>query len=170
MSRLRRRRPSRLVTAALGLALAGSQAVAQPANPNDWLLNAPDDRARFRALQEQAGGFHVSMLAVGQRYQAMYDALGEGNHQLAAYQWEKIRELIQTGYARRPRRQPSADREFLGKVYEPVLAALRSGDAQRAWAGFAEARTACMACHDAERVGFMNQQALFRRTANPPRN
>lgn len=154
---------------ALLVASAPGPAVAQPtpANPNDWLLNAPDDQTRFRLLQNQASGFHVSMLAVGQRYQAMYDALGDGNFQLAAYQWEKIRELIQTGYTRRPRRQPNADAEFVGKVYDPVLAAFRSSDAARAWAGFATARTACMACHDAERVGFMNEQALFRRTAAP---
>lgn len=163
----------RHLLAIAGLAILVAQpphpAAAQPApaNPNDWLLNAPDDQTRFRLLQNQASGFHVSMLAVGQRYQALYDALGDGNFQLAAYQWEKIRELIQTGYTRRPRRQPNADAEFVGKVYDPVLAAFRSADTARAWSGFATARAACMACHEAERVGFMNDQALFRRTAAP---
>lgn len=164
-------RPLRLAAAlALPLLLGVPGAFAQGplANPNDWLLNAPDDRARFRALQDQAGGFHVSMLAVGQRYQAMHDAVRDGNFALATYQWEKIRELIQTGYARRPRRQASADREFVQKVYEPVREAFRSNDQARAWSGFAQARAACMACHEAERVAFMNDQALFRTTV-PPR-
>lgn len=166
-------RPVRLalgLLAALGLGLAAGAAHAQPApNPNDWLLNAPDDTTRFRMLQGQASGFHMSMLVVGQRYQALYDALAEGNYDLGAYQWEKIRELIVTGTQRRPRRQASADREFVEKAYEPVLAAIRTRDAARAWAGFAEGRRACMACHEAERVAFMNEQALFRRTAAPPR-
>lgn len=154
-----------LLAACLGLAPAGAQ---QLPNPNDWLLNAPDDTTRFRLLQGQASGFHVSMLVVGQRYQALYDAVADGNFDLAAYQWEKIRETIVAGYQRRPRRQANADREFVQKVYDPVLAAFRSRDAARARTAFGEARAACMACHEAERVAFMNDQPLFRRTATMP--
>lgn len=150
------------------LALVPTAALAQ-AGPNrdDWLLNAPDDTTRFRILQGQARGFSASMLEVGQRYQAMYDAVGDANFALAAYQWEKIRDAIQTGYMRRPGRQPNADARLLRPLYEPVRDAFRSGDPIRAWAGFAEARSGCMSCHEAERVGFMNDQPLFRRTAAP---
>lgn len=153
----------------LGLAPGPTSAQAQtPPEPNNWLLNAPDDTTRFRLLQGQASGFHVAMLVVGQRYQALYDAVADGNFDLAAYQWEKIRETIVAGYQRRPRRQANADKEFVQRVYEPVLAALRSRDAARARAAFGEARAACMACHEAERVAFMNDQPLFRRTATVP--
>lgn len=157
-----------LAVAAL-LALGPPAARAQPApEPNNWLLNAPDDTTRFRLLQGQASGFHVSMQIVGQRYQALYDAVADGNFDLAAYQWEKIRETIVAGYQRRPRRQANADKEFVQKVYDPVLAAFRSRDPSRARAAFGEARAACMACHEAERVAFMNDQPLFRRTATLP--
>lgn len=161
-------RPSILAAALLLLSLA--PATAQPAlNRDDWLLNAPDDTARFRLLQSQARGFSASMIEVGQRYQAMQDAVGDSNFALAAYHWDKIRDAIQAGYARRPGRQANADARLLRPLFEPVRDAFRSGDAARAKAGLAEARTACMACHEAERVAFINDQPLFRRVL-PPRN
>ena len=167
------RRPTRaflLIACALGLFLAVRPAPveAQALTRDDWLLNAPDDQARFRLLQTQARGFSASMIEVGQRYQAMYDAIGDGNFALAAYQWDKIRDAIQTGYARRPGRQPNSDARLLQPLFTPVREAFRSGDAALARASFAEVRTACMACHEAERIGFMNNQPLFRRTAAPP--
>ena len=36
-----------------------------------------------------------------------------------------------------------------------------------AWAAFAQVRAGCMACHEAEKVAFMNNQPLFRKTENP---
>lgn len=159
-----------LLGAALGLllAVAPMSANGQSApNRDDWLLNAPDDTARFRLLQNQARGFSAAMIEVGQRYQAMYDAVGDGNFALAAYQWDKIRDAIQAGYARRPGRQPNADARLLGPLFEPVRDAFRSADPARAWASFVEVRAACMACHVAERIPFMNDQPLFRQTATP---
>jgi hypothetical protein len=151
------------------LLLTALPARAQAPNPNDWLLNAPDDAARFRLLQDQARGFSSSMIEVGQRYLALHDALRDGNGALAAYQWEKVRDAIRTGYARRPGRQANAERLFLARLYDSSLADFRSGDAARAAAAFARVRAGCMECHEAERVAFMNDQPLFRRTAEPPR-
>lgn len=37
-----------------------------------------------------------------------------------------------------------------------------------AWAGFELARNACMSCHEAENVAFMNKQPLFRRIEKAP--
>jgi hypothetical protein len=158
-----------LALAALLLASLPAPSGAQAPNPNDWLLNAPDDQARFRLLQEQGRGFSASMIEVGQRYLALHDALRDGNAPLAAYQWEKLREAIRTGYARRPGRRANADRLLLGPLYDASLAEFRSGDAARAAAAFTRVRAACMECHDAERVPFMNNQPIFRRTAEPPR-
>lgn len=152
---------------AFGPSLASAQPSPAPSR-DDWLLNAPDDTARFRLLQSQARGFSASMIEVGQRYQAMYDAVADGNFALAVYQWEKIRDAIQTGATRRPGRQPNAEARFLRPLFEPVLTAFRAGDAGRARSGFAEVRAACMSCHEAERVGFLNDQPLFRRTASLP--
>jgi hypothetical protein len=39
------------------------QAAEKKTNPDDWLLNAPDDEARFKLLQSQARGFSASMFA-----------------------------------------------------------------------------------------------------------
>jgi hypothetical protein len=150
---------------AILLTLAGAPiAQAQAPSPNDWLLNAPDDRARFRLLQDQARGFSGAMAEVGQRYLALHQALADANHPLAAYHWEKIREAILAGTTRRPGRAASTQQEFLG-LYTPVLEALRSGDAVRAGAAFQQARAACMSCHVAERVAFVNDQPMFRTTA-----
>ena len=38
---------------------------------------------------------------VGRRYDALYAALGDKNYELGAYQWQKIKEVIQAGYTRR---------------------------------------------------------------------
>lgn len=144
-----------------------AQAVEKKSSPNDWLLNAPDDTARFKLLQSQARGFSATMIEVGERYQSLYDALGDKNFELAAYQWEKIKELIELGYQRRPKRQENADAVFIKATYEDVLAEIKSGDAERAWKGFAKGRAACMECHEKEKVEFMNKQPLFRSTAQP---
>lgn len=162
--------------AALSVLAAGVASTAafseQPApekkvNPNDWLLNAPDDAARFKQLQSQLRGFSASMIEVGHRYQALYDALGDKNFELAAYQWEKIKEVIELGYTRRPKRKENADSVFINATYDAVLAEIKSADAERAWKGFAKARAACMECHEKEKVEFMNKQPLFRSTAAP---
>ncbi len=152
-----------VAAAAIGAALA--QQTPQPPNRDDWLLNAPDDTARFRLLQNDARGFSMAMAETGQRYEKLYDALSDKNFDLAAYHWAKIRDAINAGATRRPGRKASADEVFLGKVYEPLLESLKSGDSAKAWAGFSQARAACMACHEKERVPFMNDQAMFKRTA-----
>ena len=143
------------------------QAAEKKTNPDDWLLNAPDDEARFKLLQSQARGFSASMFEVGKRYQSLFDALGDKNFEFAAYQWQKIKEAVQAGYTRRPKRQANADSVFIKATFDAVLADIQSGDSARAWQGFAKARAACMACHEAEKVAFMNNQPLFRSTAQP---
>lgn len=163
---------SSVAVSASGALLAVAQSPPQPVsasprNADDWLLNAPDDQVRFKLLQDQHRGFSASMHEVGLRFASLHDALGDKNYDLAAYQWAKIKDAIVTGYARRPKRQANADALLVKKIYEPVLADLRSGDASRAWSGFGQARAACTGCHEAEKLGFMNNQPLFRRTEKP---
>jgi hypothetical protein len=109
------------------------------------------------------------MWEVGERFQSVYDALGDENYELAAYHWEKIKVTIVNGYIKRPKRQANAEAIFVDGVYQPVLDALKSQDSRRAWDAFELARNACQACHMAENVGFINNQPLFRNTAAPPR-
>ena len=42
-----------------------------------------------------------------------------------------------------------------------VSEALKSGDRVTAWKGFETARASCITCHEAERVGYMNDQPMF---------
>lgn len=101
------------------------------------------------------------MWEVGERFEHLHGALARGNPQLAAYHWEKIRTTIENGIAKRPKRAANAKTLFLDPVWTDVDAALRSGDMAKAWAAFDRAKTACMACHEAEKVGFMNDQPVF---------
>jgi hypothetical protein len=162
------------VTISAGLAwpLMAQQPAPAPAaakNVNDWLLNADSDTERFKKLQTYLRGFDQPMWEVGERYERVYQALGDGNYELAEYHWEKIKSTITTGYMKRPKRQPNADAMFVKNVYDPILAAIKSKDAKKAWEGFELGRAACMSCHEAEQVGFMNNQPLFRRTELPPK-
>lgn len=158
---------------AAGLLLAGL-ALTAPSfggdgakNPDDWLLNAPDDAARWALIQKQLRGFSAAMIEVGHRYDALSEAVGDNNSELAAYQLQKIKEVIVNGYTRRPKRQKNADETFVKGVYEPALADIKSGDALKAKAALAQVRKACMSCHDDEDVGFINKQARFRRGEAP---
>lgn len=151
-----------------GLGLVGlvSQGLSQGGakNPDDWLLNAPDDATRFRMIQRQMRGFSAAMIEVGQRYDSLWDAVQDKNPELAAYHLDKINDAIVLGYTRRPNRRANADRLFTKGVFEPALADIKSGDPGKAASAFQRVRTACMSCHEAEKLGFINNQPRFRRT------
>jgi hypothetical protein len=142
-------------------AAPAAPAAAPATNADDWLLNAPDDTARFKLLQQQARGFSASMFEVSRRFDTLYDAVNDKNYEFSAYQWQKIKEVIQAGYTRRPKRQANADAVFLNPLFDPVLADFKAADADKAWAAFSKA------CHEAEKVKFINDQPLFRRTEKP---
>jgi len=159
-----------LAGAVFGAALAEQRLPAAPGKePDDWLLNAPDHEARFKLLQRYLRGFDQPMWEVGERFESIYDALADENYDLAVYHWEKIKVTIVNGTMKRPKRQANADALFVNGAYAPVLDAFKSKDAKRAWEGFALARKTCQSCHEAEKVGFINNQPLFRKTAAPPR-
>lgn len=130
-------------------------------NPNHWLRNAEDDSKRFQLLESQIGGFSGAMVEVGQRYESIYEALERDNTELALYHWEKIRSAIENGYQRRPGRQANADAMFLDTVWQPTRDAIADGKRKNYKKHFNRAREACMACHVAEEVPFMNDQSMF---------
>ena len=68
---------------------------------------------------------------------------------------------IENGIAKRPKRATNAKALFLDPVWADVDAGLKSGDAAKSWEAFDRARQACMACHVAEKVEFMNDQPVF---------
>lgn len=133
-----------------------------------WLLDAGSDEERFRRLEEYLGGFSQVMREVGFRYRYTYLAITDGNHELAEYHWDKIGSAIIKGYLKRPARRENAE-QFLNGEWQALNASLKSGDANRIRADFKRARKACMECHKAEDVGFLNEQGLFRDTAEFPR-
>tara|TARA_R110000868_G_scaffold242993_1_gene498696 strand:- start:209 stop:730 length:522 start_codon:yes stop_codon:yes gene_type:complete len=142
-------------------------AVAQEVtSSNDWLLDAPDDHTRFQLLQRYLRGFDQPMWEVGHRYLGVYDALGRENYDLALYHWDKIKTTIQNGYLKRPARRANSEAVLLDTTWGEVRAAFESRDIKQAWDGFFRARNACMACHVAEDVAWMNDQDIFDDTAS----
>lgn len=133
----------------------------KPDSPNDWLLSAEDDSARFELLQKQLRGFDQPMWEVGERFERLHTALQRGNNALASYHWEKIKVTIENGIAKRPKRAANAKALLLDSIWADVDAALKSDDAGKAWPAFERAKAACMACHVAEKVEFMNDQPVF---------
>lgn len=133
----------------------------QPSSPPGWLTGADNDQSRFERLEQYLRGFDQPMWEVGERYQAVHTALSRNNFELAGYHWEKIRTTIENGYMKRPKRKANADAILLNTTWAQVRDAFASRDSRKAWAGFEQARNACMACHAAESVSFMNNQPLF---------
>jgi len=150
----------------VGVIAAASFAISQvpPKNSDNWLLGVKDDTERFKRIQQMFGGFSAAMQIVGERYDRTYDAVAEGNYDLANYHWKKIKEAIELGYLRRPAREANSVALFLNGPWESAGEAFASKEKEKAREGFLSARSACLACHLAEKVPFMNDQPKFRRT------
>ncbi len=157
-----------IATAVLaGCLVALSPAMSQdpPKQSDNWLLDLKDDHERFQLIQQMFGGFSSAMQIVGERYDRTYDAVNDGNYDLANYHWKKIKDAIELGYVRRPARKANSIALFLNGPWSSASEAIASKEKDKAKNGFLSARSACMACHLAENVPFMNEQPKFRRTA-----
>jgi hypothetical protein len=108
---------------------------------------------RFARVARQLRGFDMAMVEVGYRYGELSWAGQDQNWDHAKYQLEKIRTAVKNGIERRPKRGPSA------QMLDGPLSALEEALSAKNSALFAErfvALTAvCNACHQAERVPFM---------------
>ena len=159
-----------MLAAATAIFSAGYDAAQTAPKPptNDWLLEAPDDTERFRRLQQYLRGFDQPMWEVGYRWQGVHDALNRDNYDLAIYHWDKIKTTIEMGYLKRPARRANADAILINSgVHAAVKAGFETRDRAKAWAAFTTARTACMSCHDAEKMPFMNNQAIIQNLLPP---
>lgn len=128
---------------------------------NHWLLDEANHEARFKKLETYLRGFDQPMWEVGQRYEFMHQALQRNNYDLAAYHWKKIKKTIENGLMKRPARAANAEQILLNTTWKAVNDALLTKQPEQAWKGFQQATAACMACHVAENVAFMNDQPLF---------
>jgi len=128
---------------------------------NRWLSDAPSDAERFERLESYLGGFSATMREVGDRYEMLHAALTLENYDLALYHWEHIEEAIEAGTMKRPARKPNSDLLFLDTQWAKANERFESENPSEAWEGFAIARHACMACHQAEGMEFLNNQPMF---------
>lgn len=147
----------------LGLTVGISSAddIRQTTN-NNWLTEAKSQTLRDERLQAYLGGFSTAMQDISQRYQHTFHAINEENWLLADYHWDKIRAALENGIMKRPARRASAEAIFLGAPWFGFSEALATEDKAAIFHAFRMATDACMACHIAEGVAFMNQQPLFR--------
>lgn len=129
---------------------------------NHWLLDEKDQSKRLQKLETYLRGFDQPMLEVGQRFKRLHQALVDNNSQLAVYQWKKIKKTIENGYMKRPKRKKNAQLIFLNNHWQEILNDFKSANPAVSWQGFQKAQAACMACHAAEGVPFMNNQPVFR--------
>jgi hypothetical protein len=142
--------------------LEGGQAKPPSAN---WLLDAKDDQERFRRLQVYSGGTYEQMWQVGYRYQQVYHAIVDKNWELGTYHWGKLRDVLNVALMKRPNRTPNAEAMFLDKTWKQLEEALRARNSKQAESSFLAQRGACMACHVAEGMPFLNDTPIFRDTA-----
>jgi hypothetical protein len=140
---------------------------AAPPGPR-WLGGATDDAERFRRLEIYAGGTDQQMWQVGYRYEQVRQAILDENWALADHHWRKLRAVLNVALMKRPNRTPNAEALFLDTAWKPLIEALEAADASRARAAFLSAREACMACHVAEEMPFLNDAPIFRDTAAFP--
>lgn len=134
----------------------------------NWLLDARSDEERFRRLQVYAGGTDQQMWQMGYRYEQVYRAIVDQNWQLGTYHWGKLRDVFNVALMKRPNRTPNGEAIFLNNEWRLLDEALRAGDAVAARKTFVAERQACIACHVAEGMAFLNDTPMFRNTASFP--
>jgi len=168
----------------VGMSLALAQTVVQPTGnaprfpkaykelekqtkppSNNWLLDANDDTERFRRLQLVAGGTDIPMWEITYRYEELYVAIQKSNWEMGVYHWDKLRDRMNTAAMKRPARTQNIEGMFLDSgVWQSMRDALTSREPARMQEQFQIVRQICMACHVAEKVGFLNDSSVFKRT------
>lgn len=135
----------------------------------NWLLDANDDTERFRRLQVISGGTETSMLEIAHRFETVHLAISKNNWRLATQNWDKIRDRLNAAAMKRPARTKNLEEKYFDSgVWQALHDALRERDADKSRAAFQNARKTCMGCHEAERVGFQNDNLVFSRTESFP--
>jgi hypothetical protein len=132
---------------------------------NNWLLDARSDEERFRRLQIYSGGTDQQMWQIGYRYEQVYRAIVDQNWQLGTHHWGKLRDVFNVALMKRPNRTPNAEAMFLTSEWRLLDEALKARDAAGARKAFLLERQACLACHVAEGMAFLNDTPIFRDTA-----
>lgn len=136
---------------------------------NNWLLDANDDTERFRRLQVVASGTDIPMWEITYRYEELYVAIQKNNWEMGIYHWEKLRDRMNTAAMKRPARTQNIEGMFVESgVWKSMHDALTSKAPEKMRAQFQVVRQMCVACHVAEKVGFLNDSSVFMRTESFP--
>jgi hypothetical protein len=134
-----------------------------------WLLDANDDAERMRRIELWAGAGDIEMQDIAHRLEELHSAIQTQNWDLGIYHLEKIRGRMIVAGIKRPTRTQNLEAVFLDSgVYQAMHEALSSKNPDQARAAFQNTRQACMACHVAEKLGFINASDVFRRIETFP--
>ncbi len=164
------------VVAATGIAprfpKADSELAKQTKPPSrKWLLDANDDSERLRRIELWAGAGDLEMQDISHRFEELYDAIKKESWDLGIYHLEKMRGRMIVAGIKRPTRTQNMEDVFLESgIYKSMHDALTSKSGERARTAFQNTRQACIACHAAEKLAFINESAVFRRVESfsPP--
>ncbi|MEQ1536235.1 MAG: hypothetical protein ABL923_10190 [Burkholderiaceae bacterium] len=130
-----------------------------------WLLDANDDVERMRRIELWAGAGDLEMQDIAHRFEELHSALQKGNWDLSIYHLEKIRGRMTVAGIKRPTRTQNMEEVFLDSgVYKSMHDSLTGKNIEQARIAFQNARSACMTCHTAEKLGFINDSTVFKRT------
>jgi hypothetical protein len=135
----------------------------------NWLRDADDDSERFRRIELWAAAGDQEMHETAARMRELHAAIQRESWEMAIFQLEKIRGRMIVAMTKRPVRTQNMEALFFDSgVYKDLHDSLTSKDWQRARTEFMRTRAACMACHAAEKIPFINESAVFRDVAEFP--
>lgn len=153
---------------------ADSELAKQTKAPSrNWLRDANDDAERLRRIELWAGAGDLEMQDIAHRLEELHAAIEQENWDMGIYQLEKIRGRMIVAAIKRPTRTQNLGGIFLDSgVYRSLHEALSAKNSVQARVEFQNTRLACMACHVAEKIAFVNASAVFKRIAlftTPPK-
>lgn len=122
-----------------------------PSGRDGWLKGTPHEK--LDVVAKQLRGFDMAMVETGYRYQELYWGGTDGNWEYAAYQVEKIKQAIEYGLERRPKRATSAE-HFIQEALPKMEKLVKEKDSVGFLAGYELLTKECNACHKEEKVPF----------------
>jgi cytochrome c556 len=140
----------------------GDRVPAAAPDPAAWLLQGSVDE-RFARVAKHFRGFDMAMVEVGHRYTELYGAGQDRNWEYAQYQLDKIGTAVDNGVERRPARAESA--RMLEGALQSARGAVEANDPGAFDAAFTTLTQTCNACHQAERVPFVQVRPPTVRTS-----
>jgi len=145
-----------LTTALLGISVALFTACSvrennPPSGRDGWLKGTPHEK--LDVVANQLRGFDMAMVETGYRYQELYWAGTDRNWEYAEHQVEKIKQAIEYGLVRRPKRTQSAE-TFLHEVLPEMEKIVKAKDSVGFLMNFEMLTKGCNACHKEEKVPY----------------